>query len=435
MWVTNATRTSAGAIGPGPVTVPYAVAMELLHSGSAHFGDKPWHDCDWTWTKADWAFRASNPAKPDVFRSYSEWWDQEHFNRLWTPEADGIADDLADRYSYAWPWLIWNALTTGSPQTAERIRMYAEDPNRSGPRPFSLESMADSITSWGSFQVVRRRRAWPEPRMVACPICNTDFWNGDLNPWAFKAFGPARYCMSCCKQARNYPTGKNDCPLAPSRQSVIAVLKQFAAEFDIIPGQNFAVQVFPHDAPDGERDSWMRALIAMPEPEVIKEVLAVKDWLSVLKAVGLVQFGWRASRGIWCHATDGHVCRSLLEKTIDDWLTSHGIPHQCEPYWPEHSILNPSGRKRADWLMQDGTYVECAGMMEDPDYATKIARKRELARVLGIPLVVIGPTDLLRLPQIFVNHIVPRDDPDAVGQRDPSADDGPTGPQDGQAGQ
>ena len=55
--------------------------------------------------------------------------------------------------------------------------------------------------------------------------------------------------------------------------------------------------------------------------------------------------------------------------------------------------------------MQDGTYVECAGMIEDPDYTIKIGQKRELARVLGIPLIIVGPTDLARLPQIFVSHI------------------------------
>ena len=58
--------------------------------------------------------------------------------------------------------------------------------------------------------------------------------------------------------------------------------------------------------------------------------------------------------------------------------------------------------------MPDGSYVECAGLMEKPDYVTKIGHKRELARLLGIPLLIVGPTDLLRLDQIFVSYLACR---------------------------
>ena len=236
-------------------------------------------------------------------------------------------------------------------------------------------------------------------------MCNKEFWNGDLSPWMFKAFGPARYCGDCCKQARSYPTYKSDPPPTPSRQDVIAALIQLSAAFQSIPSQAFSLQILPPDAPDNQRDIWMRALIAMPTADAVKEALEVKDWLEALKVAGLVQSTWRPALGTWCHATDGHLCRSLLEKSIDDWFTSNGIAHQCEPRWPAHPELNPSGRKRADWLLQDGTYVECAGMIEESDYAVKIAHKRELASVLGIPLLIVVPTDLLRLPQIFASQM------------------------------
>ena len=57
--------------------------------------------------------------------------------------------------------------------------------------------------------------------------------------------------------------------------------------------------------------------------------------------------------------------------------------------------------RRADWLLPDGTYVECAGMLESKDYAEKIAVKQELARALGLALIVVGPTEMHRLGQIF----------------------------------
>jgi hypothetical protein len=151
IWVTNATRTSAGVIGPGPVRVPYAEAMELTNCGSAHFGDKLTDPSPWTWSKTDWAFRADDPAGPDIFRSYKGWWVQDRFDRLWTAQADTFADDLADRYAFAWPWLAGRALATAAPQTAKQIRSFAADPNRPGPRPFNLDSIVDSIATWGSF--------------------------------------------------------------------------------------------------------------------------------------------------------------------------------------------------------------------------------------------------------------------------------------------
>ena len=55
-------------------------------------------------------------------------------------------------------------------------------------------------------------------------------------------------------------------------------------------------------------------------------------------------------------------------------------------------------------VLDDGAYVECAGLMENSDYARKMAYKREPASDLGIPLIVIGPSDLYRLQQIFATQ-------------------------------
>ena len=76
---------------------------------------------------------------------------------------------------------------------------------------------------------------------------------------------------------------------------------------------------------------------------------------------------------------------------MDDWFTANEISHECEPRWPRHPEFNPSGAKRADWLLEDGTYVECAGMLQDKDYAKKITLKQHLAKDLGLSLIVVGP--------------------------------------------
>ncbi len=354
----------------------------------------------------DWGFRSQEPRGPQGgYVSYwYYWWDdtcQDRFNRLWTSEGDDVADDLADRYWFSWPWLIGSALTTAAPATADRIMEFATSDDR--PRPTfhdQPQTMFDKIATWGSFHVVRKRRTWPAPRFDVCPVCEKEFWNASPSTWVVRQFGPARYCMDCCIQVRN----GNPRPTW-SRQDVLAALNELASVMEVVPVQAFAFQAFPSDGSVAQRDRWMHALAAMPNAETVKQVLAEKDWLGVLRTAGLVGDGWRPARGTWCHARDGHRCRSLLEKSIDDWFTRHGVAHECEPRWPHHPLLNPSGRKRADWLLGDGTYVECAGMLEQPDYATKIAHKRELARLLGIPLFVVGPTDLHQLDRIFASYL------------------------------
>lgn len=59
-------------------------------------------------------------------------------------------------------------------------------------------------------------------------------------------------------------------------------------------------------------------------------------------------------------------------------------------------------------MLPDGTYVECAGMLESKDYADKIALKRKLAKALGLALVVAGPTEMQRLRQIFGRQLESR---------------------------
>lgn len=137
----------------------------------------------------------------------------------------------------------------------------------------------------------------------------------------------------------------------------------------------------------------MAELIVLPDQPVIREVFG-EPWLSVLQEIGLVGDAWRPAYGTYCLAADGHPCRSLFERQIDDWLHAHNVEHEVEPTWPRHPTFNPSGRLRADWRLRDGTYVEAAGMMERPVYAAKVAMKVQLAAATNVRLIVIEPNDL-----------------------------------------
>lgn len=123
-------------------------------------------------------------------------------------------------------------------------------------------------------------------------------------------------------------------------------------------------------------------------------------WGKLLQRAGVVEGGWRPSYGIYVTASDGHPCRSLSERQIDDFLAKHGIAHAIEPKCPVHETLNLNGL-RADWALADGTYVEFAGLLQRDSYREKLDRKRRLAAELGVSLLVIEPAGLGKLEFLF----------------------------------
>ena len=126
-------------------------------------------------------------------------------------------------------------------------------------------------------------------------------------------------------------------------------------------------------------------------------------WTRILIDAGLADDGVRLSRGTVLKAVDGHLCSSMLEKAVDDFFDLCGIGHTREPFYPFDEQLNPNTRRRADWLIEDGTYVEMWGMPNDLVYADKMREKIELARRHGLALIGLMPNDIGRLNEIFAH--------------------------------
>lgn len=51
-------------------------------------------------------------------------------------------------------------------------------------------------------------------------------------------------------------------------------------------------------------------------------------------------------------------------------------------------------------------------MLERSDYAEKIALKQQLATALGLALIIVGPTEMHRLGQIFRHQLTVASRPD-----------------------
>lgn len=123
-------------------------------------------------------------------------------------------------------------------------------------------------------------------------------------------------------------------------------------------------------------------------------------WNDLLIQSGLLE-ATRTSRGTRIYAVDGHVCYSLYEKLVDDFLHIHDISHEIEPNYPYDVELNPHSAKRADWRLGDGTLVEMWGLEGDLQYERKRQEKVALAGRHGLHILSIKPNDLVRLSNVF----------------------------------
>ncbi len=230
-------------------------------------------------------------------------------------------------------------------------------------------------------------------RPARCRLCGDD---------TFGTPGGLAYCLMCSSRAMQgvvRDTGVDE----PWTEIAVWGLRRLAElEFSGPPAQSQLHRLTVTDPTVADAAMLCRFLIPRPGTAVlpVRHRRPARSWPEWLHVAGLLEDGLRTSRGIVSIAVDGHRCRSMLERHIDDFLHHRSIPHEVEPAYPRHADLNTTGL-RADWLLPDGTFVEALGFPNKPAYAAKVARKRRLAGLLGIPLVTVTAEDLHRLPEVF----------------------------------
>ncbi len=229
---------------------------------------------------------------------------------------------------------------------------------------------------------------------IPCRLCGQA-----LNPYAESS----PYCLDCVGDARSglfVDIGFNE----PWCAAVLWSLNQLAVlEFGGAPARD-QLRKLPKDGPHVDLLMLCRMLTARRGYVVPGGQRKVYSWTDWLGQAGLLTDGIRTSRGVAVMAKDGHLCRSLLERQIDDFFYEHGIAHQPEPHYPFDPDINPNGY-RADWRLPDGTYVEALGFTANPAYMAKARRKIALANLHQIPVLTVTETDLPNLPTIFAKWL------------------------------
>jgi hypothetical protein len=220
--------------------------------------------------------------------------------------------------------------------------------------------------------------------------------------------GPLAYCLWCISRARRGIIRDTGVDEQWTDIAVWALRRLSQLEFTGPPSQAQLTRLTVTDPDNADAAMLCRFLIPRPATAALpaRPHRPARTWPEWLHHAGLLNDGLRTARGTISIATDGHLCRSMLERHIDDFLHHQNIAHDVEPTYPHHPELNTTGL-RADWRLADGTYVEALGLPDDPAYAAKVARKRQLAALTGIRLITLTADDLDRLPDVFARWLPP----------------------------
>jgi hypothetical protein len=218
------------------------------------------------------------------------------------------------------------------------------------------------------------------------------------------------YCFGCCRVAQRGVITDPGIDGPATDIAIWAIRRLVELEFSGPPSLAQLKRLTIADPVLADEAMLCRVLVPRPgfggaafQPE-----RPLHAWVKWLQLAGVLDGGLRTSRGTATIATDGHPCRSLFERHIDDFFHRWRVEHETEPAYPRDAELNTTGL-RADWRLADGTFVEALGFLDEPAYRVKVQRKTELAMRSGIRLVTVTAGELDKLPEVFASWI-PSDD-------------------------
>lgn len=321
-----------------------------------------------------------NRAKP----AYRSPWELEHSDnhyilKWWTPCHDDLIPPLIAKHQWNWFWFVTDEVVRITPP--EIIEAWqSEDPlcKRWAWYNILMNFAGARAQKLGMTEAIR------EPLWKTCALCHQPFNEASLPVPLISRLGIDQldFCAPCLKDTVLQGTGSETL----SKEDVLAYLRDLTSVLQRIPNQGFGEGMNDlADLSTEDRVTMLRLLKKKPTVRHVKELFG--SWFHALVEAGILEDGTRRMvRGTHCLANDGHVCHSLAEKTIDDFLYFHGIPHEREPKYPE-------GNYRGDFEVE-GVLIEYFGLTGNPDYDNKTKLKQNLCRKHGIKLISLYPEDL-----------------------------------------
>lgn len=233
-------------------------------------------------------------------------------------------------------------------------------------------------------------------RTLTCenPLCSEEFYRApkDIMPHNYCSSScaatvnnqrypkwPKRYCAKCGKEFKNreskYCSSKCGWSVFKvrhlpkyTREQIIQKVQKATQELGRVPAKRELKDI--SDKCAGVFGSWNNAILAAGlEPHRSHD--------------------HRMYRRTRTKAGDGHLCDSISEAIIDNWLTKNKVPHIRD-------IRYPTSNHKADWAIKNGDiFIEYFGLAKDsPRYDREIKLKKQLCKKNEIKLIEIYSSDL-----------------------------------------
>jgi hypothetical protein len=242
--------------------------------------------------------------------------------------------------------------------------------------------------------------------VTECVICSSNFYPQSSAEWVNRV--PPVFCELCLTLGFSASTDFNKklgFTLEERRENFKQGIKIYSEYFGFIPSVKYQKrkviqQLHQAGISEDELAYAMKVSALLPWVETIKEMFG--SWAHLLEESELLSQRQRGRGGHQSIATDGHLCLSMGERAVCEFLTKKNIVHEREPMYPFDEKLNPNGLLRGDFLI-GRLIIEFAGMMNNPDYAARMKIKEKLAKSRNIPWLKIETSTLDDLNELLAD--------------------------------
>lgn len=199
-----------------------------------------------------------------------------------------------------------------------------------------------------------------KPKLKICLVCGKTYR---------KSSGNKKYCSLACRtEAQRYKPGE-----------LIDIIKKYFKKLKRVPTRR--------EIPKGVNEACRKSF---------------GSWNKAISAAGLIpnrSHDNRMYKRIISKAEDGHLCDSVSEALIDNWLFKNKIIH-------ERDVRYPKTNHRADWEIRfknKKILIEYFGLANDsPRYDRCIKEKIKICNKNKISLIAVYPKDLY--PKVYLNN-------------------------------
>jgi hypothetical protein len=300
-------------------------------------------------------------------------------DRLGEEQVDAAIDKAISRFGWLWTYYVADLLA--AQMGAETVRTWREQD------PTCRERHWKEVLTY--FAIARARktgRAYsiPLPKLLTCASCRRRFLDAAI-PLHLAELSryEAVYCRSCLAQAFFY-----DDKLYPNYVGPPPMDTRRDFEDGVARVQDMARDRF------GSLVKRVNEIVKTHEEKGTSESPSV-IWLESMAAEGELDTHGAVERSdSFFKAADGHLLGTYGLAVIDNYLTSHAIPHRLDVKYPRNIQLNPANTLRSDLLVR-GIHVEFLGMRGHDEFHKQVELRLELARRNRLQIIGIYAEDLV----------------------------------------